>query len=80
MTSRYASASAPPNRHSDRGRVCSKSPDRLASALVCGVLGLLVPVLIDRDVSGAVASGVWGFLGLIVGAVLGAIIVRRSFD
>jgi hypothetical protein len=52
----------------------------LSTATIFGVVGLVVPLMFDRDVGGAMASALLAIGGLIVGGIFGAIIVKRSFD
>jgi len=52
----------------------------LGIALVCGLIGLIIPQLFNRDVGGVLASELLGIAGLVVGVVLAAIIIRRRFD
>jgi hypothetical protein len=46
----------------------------------CALAGLIVPLLFDRDVGGAMASGILGVLGLVAGAVVALFTIRRVFD
>ena len=50
------------------------------SALACGAVGLVVPMMFDRDVGGVLAAELLGIAGLIAGGIVGAIIIRRRFD
>ena len=52
----------------------------LSTAMIFGAVGLVVPLMFDRDVGGAMASALLAIGGLIVGAIIGAIIVKRAFD
>jgi len=52
----------------------------IAGAAIGGVLGFYIPWLFDRDVAGAMWAGIFGVVGLIVGAFLGVIVVRQRFD
>jgi len=52
----------------------------LSTATACGVVGLVVPLMFDRDVGRALASALLALGGLIVGGLVGAIILKRSFD
>jgi hypothetical protein len=52
----------------------------LSTATIFGVVGLVVHLMFDRDVGGAMASALLAIGGLIVGGIFGAIIVKRSFD
>jgi hypothetical protein len=45
-------------------------------AASCGVIGFIVPQFFDRDVGGALASAIFGMIGLAVGIAMGAAIVR----
>jgi len=49
-------------------------------ALLCGLIGFFVPMLFDRDVGGALAATVLGGAGIIFGAGVGTIVVRRNSD
>ncbi len=48
-------------------------------AVLCGLIGFSVPMLFDRDVSGALASTLLGIAGVIAGLVLGALVNRGNF-
>ena len=52
----------------------------LSTAIIFGAVGLVVPLMFDRDVGGALASALLAIGGLIVGGILGAIVVNRAFD
>lgn len=52
----------------------------LSTATVCAAIGLAVPLMFDRDVGGALASALLAIVGLIVGGIIGAIIIKRAFD
>jgi hypothetical protein len=49
-------------------------------AVACGIVGFYVPLLFDRDVSGAFAASVLRIVGIIVGGIIGMVVVRRRFD
>jgi hypothetical protein len=49
-------------------------------AVACGTVGFYVPLLFDRDVSGAFAASVLRLVGIIVGGIIGMFVVRRRFD
>jgi hypothetical protein len=49
-------------------------------SIAVGTLGFYGPLLFDRDVNGAAAATILRVAGLIVGAVIGVVIVRRRFD
>jgi hypothetical protein len=49
-------------------------------SVACGIVGFYVPLLFDRDVSGAFAAEVLAAVGVIVGVVIGMVVVRRRFD
>ena len=42
----------------------------LAFWLLCVAIGFMVPQLFDRDVNGAFASGLFGFIGAVVGPII----------
>jgi len=48
----------------------------IGAAALCGVIGFIVPQFFDRDVGGALASAIFGMIGLAVGVVIGAVITR----
>ena len=52
----------------------------LSTATACGVVGLVVPLMFDRDVGGALASALLAIVGLVVGGIIGLIIIKRAFD
>jgi hypothetical protein len=52
----------------------------LSTATIFGAVGLVVPLMVDRDVGGALASALLAIGGLMVGGIVGALIVERSFD
>jgi hypothetical protein len=52
----------------------------LSTAAIFGAVGLVVPLMFDRDVGGALASALLAIGGLIAGGIIGAIIVKRTFD
>jgi hypothetical protein len=62
------------------GQFLKKTAVLLSTAAIFGVVGLVVPLMFDRDVGGAMASALLAIGGLIVGAIIGAIIVKRAFD
>jgi hypothetical protein len=49
----------------------------LGCSLICGAFGVIIPLLVDRDVGGAMASTLLGIMGLIVGPIIGLIIIRK---
>jgi hypothetical protein len=49
-------------------------------AFALGTVGFCGPLLFDRDVNGAAAATILRVAGLIVGAVIGIVVVRRRFD
>ena len=46
----------------------------------CGIVGFVVPLLFDRDVGGALASMIFGSVGVIIGIFLGLWVTKRVFD
>jgi hypothetical protein len=62
------------------GELLQKTLIFLSAVLACGVVGLVVPLMFDRDVAGALAAELLAIVGLIVGGILGVIIIRRDFD
>jgi hypothetical protein len=52
----------------------------LSTTTIFGVVGLVMPLMFDRDVSGALASTLLAIVGMIAGCILGAIILKRAFD
>ncbi len=52
----------------------------VAVTLGCGIVGFVVPLLFDRDVGGALASVIFGSIGVILGIFLGLFVARRVFD
>lgn len=57
-----------------------KAAVAIAGAVAGGAVGFFTPLLFDRDVGGALAATIFGFVGIVVGTVLGAIVIRRMFD
>ena len=51
----------------------------LSTATVCAAIGLAVPLMFDRDVGGR-SHQLLAIVGLIVGGIIGAIIIKRAFD
>ena len=49
-------------------------------ALLCGLIGLFAPLLIDRDVGGTLASALLGIAGVALGLAFGILTIRRNFD
>lgn len=47
---------------------------------VCGVVGLVVPMFLDRDVGRSLASALLGIVGAVFGFGLGIFGVRRPLD
>jgi hypothetical protein len=62
------------------GQFLKKTAVLLSTAIIFGAVGLVVPLMFDRDVGGALASALLAIGGLIVGGILGAIVVNRAFD
>jgi hypothetical protein len=52
----------------------------LPTAAIFGGIGLVVPLMFDRHVGGALASALLAIDGSIVGGIIGAIIVKRAFE
>jgi hypothetical protein len=52
----------------------------LSTAAIFGGIGLVVPLMFDRDVGGALASALLAIGGSIIGGIIGAIIVKRALD
>jgi hypothetical protein len=51
----------------------------VSAVLLCGTVGLVVPLIFDRDVGGALASALLAIVGLIVGGIAGAMVNKRNF-
>jgi hypothetical protein len=62
------------------GAILKKTAILLGAPLALGGVGLVVPMLFDRDVGGVLAAELLGIVGLVAGGVLGWIIVRRNFE
>jgi len=52
----------------------------LFGAIVGGAAGLVIPLLVDRDVGGALAAPIFAALGTVAGGAAAAGFVRRYFD
>jgi hypothetical protein len=51
-------------------RFLKKTAVLLSTATIFGAVGLVVPLMFDRDVGGAMASALLAIGGLIVGAII----------
>jgi hypothetical protein len=58
--------------------IIRRSATLIGAAALCGIIGFIVPQFFDRDVGGALASTIFGMIGLAIGVAIGAIIVRQN--
>jgi hypothetical protein len=52
----------------------------LFGAIAGGAAGLVIPLLVDRDVGGALAATIFAVLGTVAGGAAAVGLARRYFD